>query len=309
MIDSRCFLLLPRSVDRDLLSVPFRLFDISHRPWRSTLRLFLCASVIVLTGCRGREARWRAPGPAIPLAEAAAIVNDNLAKVQGTLRASGDVDAIVTTPGGSRRSLHLDGALFFLQPRYLRLDLKRFGERQMMLGSNLTEYWIYDREEDRYQCGAHGDKAALPAGMPIRPAQLIDALGLSPIPVQTVSPDGVRRVQRIEGDYQQVLFLDRGVQGQLGLQKEYWLDRNEPRLVRRVIFRDSEGRLEMDSRLDEYAAPIPGGPLLPRTLAARWPREGAEITFRFSRWTLEPSVKADSIQFVAPKECRHGGVP
>ena len=275
----------------------FRLFDFS------TFRLFAFTLVLMLSGCHGRRTNTRLLGPAIPLADAAAIVNENLARAQGTLRANGAVDATVTMPSGRRRSLHLDGVLFFLEPRYLRLDLKSFGERQMLLGSNLTEYWVYDREEDRYQCGRHGDRGALPAGIRIRPAQLIDALGLSPIPTQAVSPDGVRRVQRIEGEFQQVLFLERDAQGHLGLQKEYWLDRNEPRLVRRVIFRDAEGRLEMDSRLEDYAASFPGGPLLPRALTARWPREGAEINFRFSKWTMEPSVKADGIQFATPKEC------
>jgi len=267
------------------------------------MRFLPLVAAVVFAGCRSDGSGQRLLGPALPLADAAAIVNQNLAKANGTLRANGSVDATMTTASGSRRSLHLDGVLFFLEPRYLRLDLKSFGERQMLLGSNLTEYWVYDREENRYECGRHGDRGALPAGIRIRPAQLIDALGLSSIPTQAVSPDGIRRVQRIEGEFQQILFMDRDAQGQLGLQKEYWLDRNEPRLVRRVIFRDAEGQLEMDSRLDDYSEAFPGGPLLPRTLVARWPREGAEINFRFSKWTIEPSVKPGGIQFATPREC------
>lgn len=263
----------------------------------------------LLSGCRSDRVSPKLTGPAIPLADAAGIVNANLAKVRGTLRANGSVDAKVTMPSGSRRSLSLDGVLFFLEPRFLRLDLKSFGERQMLLGSNLAEYWVYDREEDSYQCGKHGDRGALPGGIRIRPSQLIDALGLTPIPVQAVSPDGVRRVQRIDGEYQQILFLDRDTQGQLGLQKEYWLDRNEPRLIRRVVFRDAEGQLEMDAWLDDYVVSDAGGAMLPRTLRARWPREGAEINFKFTKWTIEPSVKADGIQFATPRECRNVNLP
>lgn len=260
-------------------------------------------------GCQSPRSLPRAVGPVLPLAQAAGVVNENLARITGTLRATGSVDARVTLPNGSRRTLHLDGVLFFLDPRFLRLELKSFGERQAMMGSNLTDYWVYDREEDRFYCGKHGDRTPLPAGLRIRPAQLIDALGLTPIPVQAVSPDGVRRVQRIESEVQQVLFLERDIQGQWGLQKEYWMDRAEPRLICRVLFRDAEGRLEMDSQLDDYAVPFPGGPLLPHALVATWPREGAEIRFRFSRWTVEPSVKADSVQFATPRECRASPLP
>lgn len=237
------------------------------------------------------------------MSEAVAVVNANLAKIEGTLRAAGAVDGFFTSPGGGRRSFHLDGTLFYLAPCYLRFDLKTFGDRQMLFGSNKTHYWLYSKEEERYVCGRHDASDELPSDLPMRPDQIVDALGLTPLPTHWLGSDGVRRVQRVEEETQQILFLARSNDGRLTLEKEYWLDRFVPQLVRRVLFRGAEGVTEMSSRLDGYRPLTPGGPYLPWEMVADWPTSRAQLRFHVSRWTSVKDVGPISVQFATPKEC------
>jgi len=87
------------------------------------------------------------------------------------------------------------------------------------------------------------------------------------------------------------------------LVKEYWLDLREPRVVRRVVFRDADGGVEMDSVLDAHVRLAEGGPYLPTSISAEWPRKGASMRFRVRRWSFEPTVRPDGIQFATPREC------
>jgi len=232
--------------------------------------------------------------------EAVELVNQNSSMVNGTLRATGSVDGTYLAPGGRTRSYHLDAALFHLRPGYFRFDLKSFGERQILVGSNLEWYWSYTREEDRFFCGRHDRQEELPAGLPAHPDQMIDALGLSLI---SGDSNDSALIQRIENDHQEILFIEHSASGGVRLQKEYWLDRRLPRLIERVVFRDADGAVEMDSRLSQYACAYPDGPLLPHVISAAWPKLGATMRLRIRRWSLESDVKADGPQFVTPREC------
>ena len=86
-------------------------------------------------------------------------------------------------------------------------------------------------------------------------------------------------------------------------QVKYWLGRFRPQLIRRVIFRDREGLIEMQSDLNDYASLAPGGPLVPHAMTAEWPKAGAYMRFRVGRWSEAAEVEADSIQFATPKAC------
>ena len=87
------------------------------------------------------------------------------------------------------------------------------------------------------------------------------------------------------------------------LEKEYWLDRYPPRLVRRVMFRDADGVVTMESQLDDYRLLAAHGPLLPHQITAEWPKADARMRFRVDRWTPEEGVRPDGVQFAAPREC------
>lgn len=246
------------------------------------------------------------PGPMrfapISMRQAVRIVNDNTARIGGTLRASGSVDGYFTNEGRQHR-YHVDAVLFYLSPCYLRFDLKKFGDRQVLFGSNDIDYWCYLKEDDTYYCGRHDAPEELPPDIPVRPDQIGDALGLGLVTDVDEATGHTRMVQRVVDDYQQILFLVHDARERLVLEKEYWLDRYSPQLVRRVVFRDGRGVLEMESRLDEYRPLDAGGPLLPRVMIADWPKSQAHMRFRIDKWTVVDQVKPDSIQFATPGEC------
>jgi len=244
-------------------------------------------SVVAVAGCRST----RGPaGPSLSMPDALAIVNTNAARVDGTLRAGGNVDGYFRVDG-RRRSYHLDGVLFHRAPRHLRFDLKSLGDRKILLGSNAAEFWFCNTEVDECHCGTHSSSDELAEEIPVRPLEIIEALGLGGV------PPGAARSQRVLDEYQQVLF------GDGRLEKEYWLDRSEPRLIRRVIFRDTDGVVRMQSSLDDYRSLGPGGPWLPHTMTADWPTTGAHLRFRISKWSLVSEVGADGPQFATPAEC------
>lgn len=261
----------------------------------------LLAGVLgVMAGCHRPAARI--PLEPLPLADAARIVNANIASIPGTVRAIGSVDGHVRLDG-RRRSYHADGTLFYLEPRNLRFDLRSFGETQVLVGSNAAEYWVYTKDGDQFFCGRHDHAEDLSEDFPLRPNQMIDALGLRPIPTHWLGPGGVRQVQRVEADHQQVLFLPRDERGRLVLEKEYWLDRSAPRLVRRVIFRDSAGDAVMDARLDDYRRGDLKNVYLPSKFSVSWPQSGTELRFQVRKWSLVSEVTAESIQFATPPAC------
>jgi hypothetical protein len=233
--------------------------------------------------------------------EAVGIVNGNNARIAGTLRASGPVDGRFVLSDGRSGGFHVDGTLFFLAPRYVRFDLKRFGDRKFLIGSNDEYYWYYDGEEDAYECGRHGYEEDLLSDLPLTPDQIVDALALTPIP--TESSGSTRLVQRVVSDYQQVLVLVYDDQGRLALEKEYWLDRFEPQLVRRVVFRDGDGAVTLESALDDYRSQTSEGPLLPHLMAAEWPESEARLRFHVRRWEQFEDIGPESIQFARPREC------
>ncbi len=232
----------------------------------------------------------------IPFPDALRIVNQNVERIGGTLRASGAVDGLVTLADGRTRSYHADAILFFLVPDHVRFDLKVLGERQFLFGANDEYTWCYSREDRAYRCGRRDEDGIIAPELPLRPDQMLDLLGLRPVVPESA-------VQRVVEEFQQVLFVVHDETDGILIQKEYWLDRYPPRLVRRVVFRDADGVVTMESRLDDYAALAPGGPSVPYHITADWPESGARMSFRVSRWTLVESVGRDGIQFATPREC------
>jgi hypothetical protein len=244
-----------------------------------------------------------APLPPVPMSETVGMVNRNIEKITAALRASGSVDGFFTTDRGRRVHYDVSGVLFYLEPRYVRFDLKKLGDRQLLFGSNDAAYWVYTKEDDAYQCGEHGVPGTLSTDLPPRPDQIPDALGLRPV---LDSPPGgrpVRQVQRIVDEFQQILFLSPGPVGDPVIEKEYWLDRSPPRLVRHVVFRDADGAVEMVSDLGDYEPLGPNGPYLPSEMKATWPKAGAQMRFRVSKWELVPQVGPTGPQFATPPEC------
>ncbi len=258
-------------------------------------------TVLFIGGCPPPERIE--PFDPVPMRQALHVLNENAAAIQGTLRATGSVDGFFTDEGGRKRRFHVDGVLFFLSPSFLRFDLKKFGNRQVLFGSNDVAYWVFMKDGESWYCGDHDAPGRLPPNVPVKPAQLVDALGLNPVPIRAGDARLHSPIQRVTESHQQVLFLEYNETGRLIVEKEYWLDRYPPRLVRRVVFRDGDGVVEMDSRLDDYGPLKTGGPLLPRVMTADWPQARAQIRFRIDKWKRFEQIKQDAIQFKIPRAC------
>jgi len=271
---------------------------VRHRSAIATLSMGL---TLLAVGCQ--QPIQRIALPPLPMARAAQLVNANIDKITGTLRATGTVDGYFTRSDGRRQSYHLDGVLFYLAPSYVRFDLKTLGQRQFLFGSNNRFYWYYDRSDGRYHCRRQGEPEPMAAEIPVDPDRIADAFGLTPIPTDATQSGRVRQVPRVEDDYQQILFLVADEHGVPTLEKEYWLDRRWPRLVRRVVYRDIDGVVTMGATLDDYAPVSPGGPLLPRTMTADWPDTRSHMRFRVSMWTQYDNIGPDGIQFRTPRDC------
>jgi len=247
------------------------------------------------------------PGPPLSIEEAVAVVNQNSAKIHDTLRAIGAVDGHFRSEKGRRVSYHVDGTLFYLPPQYLRFDLKKLGNREFLFGSNDREYWAYSNAEDEYYCHKHGTEESLPSGSAIQAAQVIEALGLTPIPAADAPGNGIadkseppKVAQQITGDMQMI----RVARESITPARIYWLDRRPPRLIRRLEILDRNGKVIMESRLDDYEEAYAGGPLVPLLIEVRWPADAADLRFQVSKWTTVNEVTNSSPQFATPTECR-----
>jgi hypothetical protein len=187
---------------------------------------------------------------------------------------------------------------------HLRFDIQELGQTGVLFGSSDEVFWLHiARDDDTYRWGHHAavrDPQQL--GLTVRPDQLIEALGLNALPAGATEVALAGMVQRIEPDWQQLLFVQHDQDGRPLLRKEYWLERREPRLIRRIIFRDTLGRTHMDARLSDYRRISAGGPTLTHRVRVEWPLEGGVLELRVSRWRLEPQLTKDAPAFVAPHQ-------
>lgn len=264
---------------------------------RARFPLGVALSVVTCLSAGCRTNPIRIPLEPLPFRNAVEIVNQNVDQIDGVLRASGAVDGRVTLEDGRAQSYHLDGVLFFLTPSFVRFDLKAFGERQLLFGSNAEEFWYYDKQAVAYRCGRHGEAGPLTIELPAPPDQIIEVLGLQAVPVDSV-------IHRVAAEYQQVLVVGSDAGRQDVIEREYWLDRCEPRLLRRVLFRDQDAVVTLEARYDDYARLGEGGPWLPGTITATWPQAGASMSFHIAKWTIAEGLGPDSIQFALPGDCR-----
>ncbi len=253
---------------------------------------------LFLTGC---------PKPTIPpldpmpIEKTIRLVNDNLRGAQTGLRARGRVTADFTDPDGTRHRQFLDGTLLIIPPNHVRFDMTVLGKTQILLGSNPDTFWFYLRPDDGTMRWGHHDRvqSSTPAGMPIRPDMIIEALGLSRLDPDTTGPNGP--VQRIEAEYQQLVYLEHDEAGQGYIEREYWIERVPDGRTRRIVFRDRIGQVVMQSLLDDYRPLFANGPALPTTVTIDWPLERSGLTFHIRRWELEPRLNIDAATFVLPE--------
>ncbi|MDX2130546.1 MAG: hypothetical protein SFY69_00665 [Planctomycetota bacterium] len=110
------------------------------------------------------------------------------------------VTLVIESPDekGGRRTDQVEAFLSFAAPRRLSLRIDKVGQTLALLGSDDARYWWIDVSDTPVaMVGTHG--AATPAsggafGVPVHPLDLVDALGVLPLPEGGATPPPVRRV-------------------------------------------------------------------------------------------------------------------
>jgi hypothetical protein len=262
--------------------------------------LIAVAVLGTLCGCQNGNREIQLLDP-MPMAEVIARVNANNQQLDLTLRAvGGHARGQITDTDGSRRRFDLDAKLLVRPPRCLRLDLTTLLESQLLFGSNPTKYWVVQPAARAITYGRHDTLVVPDAGdLIIRPDLFVEALGLNPLPTYTLGDTGP--MQRITDEHQQLLFLDYDDDGQGFVAKEYWISRTDPPHVTRMIFRDTAGRIALDSQISGYRR-VGGstGPWLPHRVRLTAPATDSWLEFTTWGWKLMPEVGSDHPSFEFP---------
>jgi hypothetical protein len=264
---------------------------------RQLLYLCLCACA----GCppSGIKAH-KTPPPPRPTAEVVETIQQNAALLQSGLFGKHiSVNAKVRDAKRRSQSYNLEGTLLYRRPRDLRVDLRPgLGNQVMGIGSNADEYWIWiDAEGGSMRWGKH-----IYAGKPcadsdaVMPHQLATSLGLG-LPIADEGLDGpVRR----GGDEYDILEYIRRTGPHSIIDREYWIDRFPPFMVRKIIFRDELGQDAMIAVLDEYRADYPQAPLAPHKIEVRWPSSDSRLRIEISSFKSVTSDQISPASFVRP---------
>ncbi len=248
------------------------------------------------------------PGQAEPafqfrsLGEIVGAIQANAARMNQALWS----DSVTTTArvrdeSGREHVYNLDGNFLFERPHNLRMDLRPgLGEQVMGIGSNAEDYWVWIEPELRtMRWGRHRHVGkACAKKIAIQPEQLISALGMIGIPESTEELLGPARESGRLHD--KLKYIRRTPQGEFLAEREYWIDRAAPFLIRVVQFRDSLGRVSMSAFLDDYRPAWSDGPFVPHAISILWPLEGGSFTMSIGRIRGVAAEKIAARSFVRP---------
>lgn len=260
-----------------------------------SLGLAVAGCCLLVAGCQTP----RPIPPPIPMSRAIGVVESNRKSISSGLRARGSASGHFLDGRGVRRHYNLEAKLLVRPPHSLRFVLEHvLAGDELRVGMNEAKWWIWVRHPKEQELEGDRDDGGVyvNGNVPVRADQFMEALGLNPLPETGV-------VQRVTAQHQQLIFVAVD-QGRQFIEKEYWLDRYEPRLIRRIVFRDSDGRITLSSELDKYARLGGRGPLLPHRLRLTWPGQDAEMVFDIHRWREDASLTPDHPAFVAPSDRR-----
>ncbi len=254
---------------------------------------YLCTGLLLpwILGCPSSPTK---PG-FLTKQQAIRIVEANRAAISGGLKARGSARGSFRDPDGKVRSFDLIGKLLVAPPDHLRFTLESvFGGDELEVGMNTAKWWtVTQRPRSVYREGPRGYVDIVGVDIPISPVQLIESLGLNAFESSIAAP-------RVVDDHQQLIFFDGDRDGNVIIAKEYWIDRRPPNLIRRIQYRDTEGRVVFESRLDGYRELRPGGPQLPRVLEFSWPQGDAIMRLTVDRWEERDTISPTFRGFVSP---------
>lgn len=278
--------------------------------WRSTIsgvRACACVALLALGGCIK-------PPPRRPVVQTPTTQPDSLETITERINANAErmpddvllqssdvaIEAGFIDEEGEEHRLVGYGSLRFVKPRYLYLDLKHgLANKMVEIGSDGERYWLWFAKRKTIWWGKHAllDRPGL-RDMPIRPDQLIDALGVMPLPVASGAllgpwPQAPRALipHTLHPQYK-LSYFRQCEDGGLRLDRAYSVARVPPHLIERIVFGDAFGQISCEATLagleagpvDVRDEVIQGpGPVMPRRLHLRLSKDNNFISLDISR--------------------------
>lgn len=241
-------------------------------------------------------------GPPRELPEIVSVISANAAKLDRPLWSNSvRATARIKDEKGKLHVYNLDSTLLFEQPRSLRMDLRPgLGDPVMGVGSNNEEYWLWVEPELHLMRWGRHKFVGRPCNehISMRPDQLVAALAVGGLP-STI--DGLMGPIRKAGKKHDILEYIRMQSGNYVMDREYWVERNSPYLVRVVQFRDVQGRVSMSAALDDYKMVWDGGPLVPHSINVIWPQDESTFTLDIGKLTGKAKGEVSPRAFLRPE--------
>lgn len=265
-----------------------------NRRARRIAQLILSSlSITAVTGCPPLPKHQPKPEPPPRTdAEIIAAVEANSALLDRALYSNSvQVTARFKDADGRERVFNLDCIFLFEKPRRLRMDLKHsLADKSMEIGSNDEDYWFWiEPELGMMRWGRHRHVGKPCTGSAIiRPDQLVACLGLGSLRSPAKGLIGPARVYGTK--YDKLKYLRQGPNDTYFLDREYWIERVEPYLIRVVVFRGRFGKRATTAFLDDYRPAWEGGPLAPHWISIFWPADDAKFTMKIDRYRGEENV-------------------
>ncbi|MEK6642646.1 MAG: hypothetical protein AABZ08_01960 [Planctomycetota bacterium] len=261
----------------------------------------LFASLTLLAGCPPQPGvSDTKPRPPRGTDDIVTAIAENTAKLDRALWSNSvSVSARFRDERGQAHAYNLEGTLLFRSPRDLRIDLRHaLSERVMGIGSNATDYWVWiEPDLGLLRWGRH-EHAHKPCAekIPVRPDQLAAVLGFDGLPHET--SDFIGPIRKSGHEFDILTYSHRTAAGRWRLDREYFVDRKPPNLIRLVAFYDEFGRRIMSALLDDHRAAWEGGPLVPHQINISWPTDDAN--FNLSALAIEGRTTVSPRAFIRP---------
>ena len=267
--------------------------------------LILAAGCAALCGCPPPEIKTSTPTTPRASREIVDRINANNERIDQPLYASpAHVVAQMVDDRGTPHRYSLDGSLLVRTPHDFRLDLRHpIGEQVMQVAANAETFWLWVKPEVSTYWWGRFDNVGKPCAdpMPLRPEQLAEVLGMRVLPLPGSGAIGPARLYGEQ--YDRLLYFGSGG-GLYSIDREYWVERTPPYMVRLILFRDAFGRRAMNANLDDYRPAWPDGPLVAHKISIDWPpssggTEGGKLLLTIDNWQASPPISRRA--FVRPE--------
>lgn len=268
-------------------------------------RVLLYAALCGCVGCPPPD-RGPPPGPPRTKAQITGTIETNADRLESVLLAKHlSVSAKVSDEKGRPHNYNLEGTLLYKRPRDIRIDLRPgIGDQVMGIGSNDEVFWMWiEPEVGSMRWGHHANvgKPCAASGSSM-PFQLASALGLG-LPGEN---EGLKGPSLKRTDQFDVLNYSR-VEGEDSISdREYWVDRRAPFMVRKIVFRDTRGKDTVEATLDGYKADYDGAPLAPHKIEVRWLGSNSRLRMEVSSYKAPPEVSPKAFTMPTKEELPDG---